>query len=178
MEPSTVGDVLRWLLRDPWHAVGRRWNYKSAVLSAVVRASIFFVTNRMAGFDAAVAAMTTEFCFRIVTSGFYGAVTQAFRRVEPASAGTVAAMVLLPLLAHALELLVHWWQGTPELGVSITASVMFTAISTSFNLFAMRQGVFVVGAGRQSLWSDILALPRLVVQFVRATVRTFIRAWV
>jgi hypothetical protein len=176
-EPSTVGGVLRWMLRHPWEAVGRRWNYKSAVLSAVIRAAIFFGTNRAAGFDAAVAAMTTEFCFRMVTAGFYGAMTQAFRRVEPPLAGTMAAIVVLPLLAHSLEWLVHWWRGTPELGISIAASVAFTAVSTSFNLFAMRQGAFIVGAGHRSLLADLLSLPRLIAQFVRATVRTCGRAW-
>jgi hypothetical protein len=177
VEPSTVGGVLRWMCWHPWEAVGRRWNYKSALLSAVLRSSIFFGTNRVAGFDAAVAAMTTEFCFRILTAGFYGAVTQAFRRVEPPFAGTLAAMVVLPALAHSLEFLVHWWRGTPELGVSIVASVAFTAISTSFNLFAMRRGAFVVGADHQPLLSDLLSVPRLVAQFVRAAARSFVRAW-
>lgn len=177
VEPATVAGVLRWMLRHPWDAIGRRWNYKSALLSAVVRASIFFGANRVAGFDAAVAAMTTEFLFRICTAGFYGAVTQAFRRVEPPVAGTMAAMVVLPLLAHSLELIVHWSRGTPELGVSMAASVVFTAMSTSFNLFAMRQGAFVVGAGRQSLIADLLALPRLIAGFVCAAARTFVRAW-
>jgi hypothetical protein len=176
-EPSTVAGVLGWMCRHPWEAIGRRWNYKSAVLSAVLRASIFFATNRAAGLDAAMAAMTTEFAFRICTAGFYGAVTQGFRRVEPPLAGTMAAMVVLPLLAHSLELTVHWWRGTPELGLSIAASVAFTAISTSFNLFAMRQGAFVVGAGRRSLFWDLLSLPRLVAQFVRAAARTCVRAW-
>ena len=124
VEPTTVRGVLRWMVRHPWSALVRRWNYKSAVLSAVLRASIFFGANRAAGVDAAVAAMITEFCFRISTAGFYGAVTQAFRRVEPPQAGTIAAMVVLPLVTHSLEFIVHWWRGTPELGVSIAASVM------------------------------------------------------
>jgi hypothetical protein len=165
------------MVRHPWSALVRRWNYKSAVLSAVLRASIFFGANRAAGVEAAVAAMITEFCFRISTAGFYGAVTQGFRRVEPPQAGTIAAMVVLPLVTHSLEFIVHWWRGTPELGVSIAASVIFTAISTSFNLFAMRRGAFVVGTGRQSLLSDLAALPRLVALFVRAAARTCVRAW-
>jgi hypothetical protein len=177
MEPTTVRGVLWWMLRHPWRALVCRWNYKSAVLSALMRASIFFGANRTAGLDAAVAAMITELCFRISTAGFYGAVTQGFRRVEPPQAGTIAAMVMLPALTHSLEFLVHWWRGTPELGVSMAASVMFTAISTSFNLFAMRRGAFVVGAGHQSLFSDLVSLPRLVAQFVRAAARTCVRAW-
>ena len=87
----------------------------------------------------------TEFLFRFATSGFYGALTQAFRRVEPARTGMIAAMVILPLLAHTLEFIVHWWRGTANLGLSITVSLCFTAVSTSFNLFAMRRGVLIVG---------------------------------
>src|SRR5262245_43781361 len=177
VEPTTVGGVLWWMLRHPWHALVRRWNYKSAVLSAVLRASIFFGANRAAGLDAAVAAMITEFCFRIATAGFYGAVTQSFRRVEPPHRGTAAAMLVLPVLTHSLEFMVHYWRGTPELGVSMAASIVFTALSTSFNLFAMRRGAFVVGAGRRSLLSDLIALPLLIAQFVRAAARTFSRAW-
>jgi hypothetical protein len=176
-EPATIGGVVQWMLRHPWDALVRRWNYKSAILSASVRASLFFGANSTAGIDAAVAAMTTEFCFRICTAGFYGAVTQAFRGVEPAHKGTIAAMIVLPLLAHSLELSVHWWRGTPALGLSMVVSIAFTALSTSFNLFAMRHGVFVVGVGRRSLGSDLVSLPRLVAQFVRAGLRTCVRAW-
>jgi hypothetical protein len=75
--------------------------------------------------------------------------TQAFRRVEPARAGTLAAMILLPLVAHSLELLVHWWRGTAILDVSIAVSVVFTAVSSTFNLFAMRPGVLIIGQERR-----------------------------
>jgi hypothetical protein len=177
VEPATVAGVVRWMLWHPWDALGRRWNYKSAVLSSLMRASLFFVTNRRAGFEAAMAAMITEFVFRFCTAGFYGAMTQAFRRVEPERYGMAAAMIVLPLIAHTLELAVHWWRGTPVLGLSILASVLLTVLSTSFNLFAMRQGAFVVGAGRRSLLWDLRSLPRLVAQFVRAAARTCVRAW-
>jgi hypothetical protein len=86
-------------------------------------------------------------------------------------------MIVLPALSHSLELAVHWWRGTPALGVSIAMSIVFTALSTSFNLFAMRHGAFVVGAGHRSLVSDLLSLPRLVARFVRAAARTCVRAW-
>ena len=169
--PTSVGAVLRWIVFHPWRALGRRWNYKAAILSSILRAAIFFATNLTAGREAALMAMTTEFCFRFATSGFYGAMTQAFRRVEPARAGTVAALVVLPLIAHSLEFVVHWWRGTAALGVSIAASMAFTAISTAFNLFAMRHGALIVGCERRSLLSDLLAMPRLLVLFVRATAR-------
>jgi hypothetical protein len=138
-------------------------------LSASSRSLVFFTANLTAGPDAAVAAMTTEFVLRFMTSGFYGALTQAFSRVEPALHGTLAALVLLPSMAHALEFLVHWSRGTPELAASIIASMMFTVLSTAFNLFAMRRGVLIVGDGGGTLLSDLRRMPRIVLSFITAS---------
>lgn len=168
---QNVWDVLRWMATHPADALFERWNYKSAVLSSLARGSIFFTTNLTAGADAAIAAMITEWCFRFATAGFYGAATQAFRAVTPPLHGTLAAMVILPAVAHSLEFLVHLWRGTPALGTSIAASVVFTAISTAFNLFAMRRGVFIVGEGGGSLLSDLVRLPRLLFSFLAAPAR-------
>lgn len=176
-EPVSVGDALRWIVFYPWQALGRRWNYKAAILSSVLRATLFCLVNMSAGLDAAVAAMTTELCFRFATSGFYGAITQAFRRVEPARAGILAAIVVLPLVAHSLEFVVHWWRGTAVLGPSILASVIFTILSTTFNLFAMRHGALIVGRERRSLLSDLAVMPRLLVLFVTTAARSVVRAW-
>jgi hypothetical protein len=151
------------------------WNYKTAVLSALVRGGIFFVANAQAGYDAAAAAMLTEFGFRFAMSGFYGALTQRFRRIEPGWAGTLGAMVLLPVLAHTLEFVVHSWRHTPALAASMAASIAFTMVSTAFNLFAMRRGTLVVGIGTQTLLDDLRAMPRLVVLFIASIARTCLR---
>ena len=162
----SAAHVLVLLARHPWRYVGRRWNYKSAVMSSLVRAPIFFLANLSAGPDAAVAAMQVEFVFRFMTAGLYGALTQAFRQVEPPSAATLTVMLLLPLVGHSLELGVHWWRGTPELAASIAASVAFTALSTAFNLFAMRRGALIIGEGSRSLWHDLARMPALLAAFL------------
>lgn len=164
--PRTVAGVLVWLVSDPWSALARRWNYKAAILSASTRAVLFLLTNLRAGLDAAAAAMLTEAIFRICTSGFYGAMTQAFRRAEPRWAATACALVVVPAAAHALEFVVHWARGTPELMVSIVASMTLSFVSTGFTLFAMRRGTLVVGAAAPSILADLRALPGLMVQFV------------
>jgi hypothetical protein len=169
--PQTIRGVLRWMIASPRDALLARWNYKSAVLSSLFRGAIFFGANLAAGLEAAVAALVTEVCVRGTTAGFYGAATQAFRTVTPPLHGTLAAMVLLPAVAHSLELLVHAWRGTVVLGPSIAASVAFTALSTTFNLFAMRRGVLIVGEGGGSLLSDMVRIPRLVLAFLAAPAR-------
>ncbi len=171
-EPRTLSELARGLAHHPWEMLGRRWNYKSAVLSAVIRATLFFAANLGAGADAATSAALTEVVLRLATSGFYGALTQSFRHVEPKVVGTLGAMILLPAVAHSLELAVHWLRGTPALTTSIAVSVGFTVVSTAFNLFAMRHGVLIVGAGKRTVREDLAAMPRLLVLFVADLART------
>lgn len=163
-----VPDVVRNLVRHPWELLVLRWNWKSAVTSALMRGGIFFSANLAAGWRAAVGAMLVEFGYRTILSGFYGSVTQAFRRAEPAWAAALAVMVILPAGGHIIEFLVHWSRGTPKLATSIVSSVAFTILSTLFNLHAMRRGVLVVGDGheRRTLWQDLRAMPSVVASFV------------
>jgi hypothetical protein len=165
--PTPVHRVVGVLLRHPFDLVIRRWNWKAALLSALSRGSLFFGVNATAGLDAAVSAWLTEFVFRGTTAGCYGAVTQAFRLATPAWLATVTAMVLLPLMAHSLELVVHWLRGTTHLVGSISASVLFTLFTTSFNLFAMKRGALIVGQSSEPLWRDLVRVPRLLLQFSR-----------
>lgn len=153
----------------------RRWNWKSAVLSSLVRSTLFFVANIGAGLPAARSAFLTELIFRSTTAGFYGALTQAFRDVRPAWTGTAAGMILLPVTTHTLEYIVHHLRGTERLGESIALSVGFTAISTGFNLYAMRRGVFTVGDGSQTLWRDLGRVPSLLLDFGRVITRGILR---
>jgi hypothetical protein len=162
----TVGEVLRRFAQEPGEYLLARWNWKSAVLSSLFRAAIFFASNLAAGLPAAIAAMCTEFIFRAVTSGFYGALTEGFREAEPPWAAAVSVMVLLPLANHSMEFFVHWMRGTRKLVPSIIVSVMFTALSTLFNLYAMRRGALIVGSGRSSLRRDLIRMPGLLLGFV------------
>jgi hypothetical protein len=159
------------LLRDPRTYLLQRWNWKSAVMSSAFRAVLFFCVNLTAGFPAARAAFLTELVFRGITSGFYGALTEAFREVEPAWEGALAVMLLLPIANHSLEFVVHWMRGTVKIGPSIIASVIFTAFSSLFNWYAMRRGALIVGAGKGSLWGDLARMPKLVMDFLKAVPR-------
>jgi hypothetical protein len=114
--------------------------------------------------------MLTEFVFRGATAGFYGGLTESFRRATPHWLASVTVMVLLPICTHTSEFFVHWFRGTEKLTASLTVSVVFTVVSTLFNLFAMRRGVLIVGEGRGSLLADLRQIPRLIVLFVASLV--------
>ena len=97
--------------------------------------------------------------------------TPAFRNAEPAWAGLVAVMILLPLASHAIEFAVHFLRRTPHPRTSIVASVVFTMFSTAFNGFAMRRGAVVVGDAQTSLRSDLTRVSALLVDFFRTGAR-------
>lgn len=163
----TVPDVFRSIARDPYHHLIRRWNWKSAVTSTLIRGAIFFSANLSAGLRAALGAMLADWSFRALLCGVSGSVTQSLRKAEPAWAATLSAIVLLPAFSHAVEFAVHWLHGTPKLAASILASVGFTILSTLFNLYAMRQGVFVVEEqDGKSLAYDFAMMPRMIAGFV------------
>ena len=175
VEGPSVVEVLRRVATHPIEELVHQWNWKAALLSSGWRAAMFFAANLGAGRSAAVAAATTEVVFRLATSGFYGSLTAALRRAEPAWQGMGAAMVLLPLVGHSLEGLVHWARGTAHLATSIAVSVLFTMVSTSFNVFVMRRGALLVGRESHSLTHDLSRMPALLVLFVRAILMGSVR---
>jgi hypothetical protein len=171
----TVRQALFLLLRDPVKYLLHRWNWKSALLSSLLRAALFFGINLAAGLPAAIAAMKTELVFRAITSGFYGALTEAFREAEPPWAAALTVMVLLPIANHTVEFFVHWMRGTQKLLSSILASMILTAFSTLFNFYVMRRGALIVGSGRHSLGKDLLRLPKLALDFITLVPRYILR---
>jgi hypothetical protein len=174
-EVRTVKNVLRDFVRDPRHHLLEKWNWKAALMSSVLRGAIFFSTNLVAGLHAAIGAMLAEFVLRSTTSGFYGTMTEAFASAEPPWAASATAMFLLPCMAHSVEFVVHWLRGTPELGAGIASSVVFTVLSTAFNLFAMRRGALTVGSGSRPLHEDLSRVPYLLWGFVSAGPRALVR---
>jgi hypothetical protein len=167
----TVSTVLLDLLSHPIENLLRRWNWKSAALSACVRGALFFAVNVSAGVSAALGAMSVESVFYVTVAGFYGAATEAFRRACPAWRATLTIMLLMPAVNHTMEFLLHWASGTKKLKTGIIVSVCFSMLSAVFSLFAMRRGVFIVGAGHQSLLADFRRLPRVIFDFLAAAPR-------
>ncbi len=163
---KSVASILREIAADPWREVIVRWNWKAALMSGLVRAGIFFSANLSAGTREAVGAMAAEFAWRFALSGFYGALMQRLRFGTPQWLANLMLGIALPLTNHAIEFAIHYARGTPNLKTSIVASVCFTAISMLFNLYAMRQGAMVTGAGGESLAKDLMRMPRIVVGFV------------
>ncbi len=107
--------------------------------------------------------MLAEACYRALTSGFYSALTQAFRFAQPVWAASAIPMILIPIIGDSCEFAVHGIRGTQRLVATVAASLVFTAISTLLELFAMRRGVLVMGQNSRSLVEDLKSFPNLLI---------------
>ena len=143
------------------------WNWKSAVLSAGCRGLIFFAANASSGWSVAMAALNIEFLYRAAISGWFGSLTERAGR-PGAPAFAIRWLIAATVAAHGAEWGVHAMAGTAHLAASLAGSVALSVLSTAFNLFAMRRGTFIVGAGRRTLGQDLRILPGLITQFARA----------
>ena len=175
-----LGEVLRSLVSHPLQVI-TRWNWKAAFLGAILRASFYFTVYQAAkeNIRVALTAASVELGFRFFTSGVSGSLVQSFRHATPPWLATFIVTVSLPIFSHSVEYVTHYVQEIYFAGVlpgsennarqyAFAMSVLFSAVSAMFNLFAMRHGVLLVGAGKEtkSLWSDFKKIPALVLEFI------------
>ena len=166
-----IQKIVHELIHHPFQTLIIRWNWKSALLSPILRGAFVFAATASAGQAAAANAVAVEVLYRVLVSGFCGAIVEAFRSSEPYWAGQLTVVLIVPVVSDSLDFLVHWQQGTPEFGRSVAVSLALTIVSTAFNYFAMRRGALLVGEQRRTLLEDLATLPLLFVAFLSTMLR-------
>ena len=187
-EGISIGDVFRNLVRHPEQVI-TRWNWKAALLGAVLRASFYLTIYRASkeSWLVTLTAMLVELGFRFLTSGISGSLVQSFRRATPTWLATLIVTVSLPVFSHIIEYVSHYAQENYFASIfaasvnnsrqrAFTFSVLLSVLAAMFNLFMMQHGVLLVGAGAEtkSLWSDLKSIPKLVIQFIAYLPKTIL----
>lgn len=170
---SSARDAWASLVRDPGLFV-RHWNYKGAILSGGLRASVFLITYLLSreSVKLAIGAAIVQFVFRFFFAGLSGALIQAFRLVAPAWKALISILLVVPLISHVFEFLVQaafvqYTATTDHTGTAILMSICVSVFSALFALFIMRRDVMIVGeAESKPLLSDIKRFPELIYEFV------------
>jgi hypothetical protein len=152
---QSVAAVSRAILLRPDLYLLARWNWKSALLSAIIRSSLFFAATLRAGHEAALSASATEFALALTVAGFVGALAQAYRRAEPRWLAFLMAASLPPAVWHALELTAHLLNRTPRIYYGIGISMAYSAFTSMLMLVLMRRGILLAGDERTSLAEDL-----------------------
>ncbi|MDE0125457.1 MAG: hypothetical protein OXN97_12865 [Bryobacterales bacterium] len=157
--PTSLGGAFSSLARHPSRWLVLYWNWKNAVLSAALRASIFFVVNLTASWGSAVDAVVTELFYRAPMVGTLASLSQVFRRVQPAWKAGVVIMFALPTLGHGIEFTVHSLRGTEKLYESVAVSVGFSMFTAVLSYLLHRRDVLIVGDGARPFFHDLVRLP-------------------
>lgn len=171
--PTRVWAVTADLIRHPINTLIWRWNWKAAVLSALLRAPIFFFTYlfKKDGLKLAVGAAVAQSAFRLLFGGVNGAIIQSFSKVEPAWHAVLTVPLVLATISHLVEYVVQAYYDSQTGGAggsrAIGISVIVSAVSAVFNLFAMRRGALLVkDESQQSIWRDLRRMPWLALEFI------------
>lgn len=170
---TTVRAVTAELFKHPLDTLFWRWNWKAAVLSAVMRAPIFFAAYlaQKQGLWIAFCAMIAQFIFRTIFGGANGAIIQSYSRVEPAWHAVLTIPLVLAAYSHLVEIAVQIVfdsvTGTEGKSRAIQVSILISVISAVFNLFAMRRGALLVkDESGQSIWRDLWRMPWIALEFI------------
>lgn len=163
---ETLGAAIVDLFRRPLFNLVRTWSWKAAMLSAVLRAGTFFVTNLRAGRHKAIEAMLVEAAFAIFVAGLMGAVSQRLRIAQPPWATFTFVCLAMPMMLLLTQSVVHHAAGTRYLGTGLIVSFFFAAIASAFSWYAMRRGVLLGGADSTSLDHDFRKLPPIILDFI------------
>ena len=176
----SVADAIRSLTHHPMQML-TRWNWKAALVGALIRAGFYLTVYKAfrENWVVTLTAVVVELAFRFFTSGISGSIIQSFRRAQPQWLATLIVSITLPVFGHIVEYITHYTQENYFQNVfaasennarqkAFAISVLISVLSSVFNLFAMRDGVLLVGAGEEtkSLWEDAKRIPALILEFM------------
>lgn len=139
----------------------------------MLRAPIFFFSYlfNKDGLKLAVGAAVVQSVFRLIFGGINGAIIQSYSKVEPAWHAVLTIPIVLATVSHLMEYVVQAFYDSQTRvdgkGRAIFISVVVSAISAVFNLFAMRRGALLVkDESQQSIWRDLRRMPWLALEFI------------
>ena len=154
------------VLIHPGPNILRTWSWKTATISALIRAIIFLSSNRHASAHRAEMAALAEALYALTAAGVMGALTQRLRNVRPLWAAAFFVWAALPAGMVTLELAVHRLVHTPHVRVGLIWSFVIASVSSGFTWYAMRRGILLQGIAGDTVVHDVEALPRILLDFI------------
>jgi hypothetical protein len=143
----------------------RLWNWKSAILSVMLRVPVFAIATMRRGPEAVAGAILTETAVCAINAGWYAAIVQILRNRKPVWLVVTVISVIVPLSGQVIEYAIHAWHETPHRVAAVVVSTVLGAIASLFNWYAMKHGQMLVGGERSSFASDLRSMPVLLFRF-------------
>jgi hypothetical protein len=152
------------------------WNWKVAMLTAVVRALACVWALRHVEMHARQHFGMVEAAFVLLTCGSFSALQQQSLRIASEALAWLACVIVVPLTSLSCDAAIHFWlDGRQTLQLGLPALV-FTVVSATFHWHMIRNGALLVGEESHSLATDLKRIPRLVGTYFAGPVMWIVKA--
>jgi hypothetical protein len=138
------------------------WNWKVAMLTAVLRGSACIWALRHVELHARQHFGAVEAAFVLLTCGSFSALQQQSLKIRAEALAWFSCVIVVPLTSLSCDASLHFWldgRKTQQLGV---AGLVFTIVSATFHWHMIRNGALLVGEESHSLATDLKRIPKLV----------------
>lgn len=161
-----VRDALLDLAQHPAQTFYYSWNWKSALLSAMLRAPIFLFATLRHSLESISNAVLVEAVYSAAISGCYSAFVQKLRNARPRWASGLLIVIILPAVLLWFDYLLHLYTSMPNLKGGMLAAGILSLLSSLFNWYLMSRDSLLVGKECRSFASDLKCMPRMVIDFI------------
>ncbi len=146
------------------------WNWKVAMLTAVLRGLACVAALRHMEMHARRHFGLVEAAFVLLTCGFFSALQQQSLMLGPEALAWLSCVVVVPLTSLGCDAGLHLWldgRQTRQLG---PAALIFTVVSATLHWHMIRNGALLVGDEAHTLKTDLKRIPKLVGTYFAAPV--------
>jgi len=137
------------------------WNWKVALMTAVLRGGACVFALRHMERHARDHFGIVEAAFVLATCGFFSALQQQSLGIRSELMAWFCCVVVVPFTSLGFDAGLHFWldgRDTRQLGV---AGMIFTLVSATFHWHMIRNGALLVGEESHTFWTDLKRIPRL-----------------
>ena len=152
------------------------WNWKVALMTAVLRGLACVAALRHMEVHARNHFGVVEAAFVLLTCGFFSALQQQALSIRSEWLAWFSCVVVVPLTSLDCDAGLHFWldgRQTRQLGA---AALVFTVLSATFHWHMIRNGALLVGDESHTLATDLKRIPRLTISYFTTPAMTLWRA--
>jgi hypothetical protein len=165
----------QWLhsfrMRNAWLFPLTHWNWKAALIAAVIRAGACMAALWHSPVHAREHFGAVEAAYVLLTSGIFSAWQQQALDVKPRRLSWAIVVLVVTLGSLAADSVLHLWLDHGNMRALGIGALVATLISAMFHWHVMQNGAMLVGENGRSLAHDLKQMPRLIALFVWNPIR-------
>ena len=151
---------------DSWLFAFTHWNWKAAIVTAVLRGAACMAALRHIHPHARHHFSLVEMAYVLLTSGIFSAWQQQALGIRPRYFAWSIVVLIVPMTSLGADAVAHAMLDHVNAHALGIGALIFTTISAMFHWHLMENGVMLVGDESPSLVSDLRRIPTLLVSFV------------